>query len=87
MELDAIKSELRTYIRQQYRVAENDPDFSDEVHLYDYGYIDSFGAVQLISFLESRFALNFSPSDLATVPLRTVQEYASFIASRTNGGS
>ena len=85
MELESIKTELRDHIRQQYRVAPDDPDFSDEVHLYDYGYIDSFGAVQLIAFLESRFSVKFTDSDLAGVPLRTVQEFASFIVRRKNG--
>ena len=85
MELEPIKAEVRNHIREQYRVAADDPDFSDDVHLYDYGYIDSFGAVQLISFLESRFAVKFTDSDLTGIPLRTVQEFASFIARRKKG--
>ena len=85
MELETIKTEVRNHIRDKYRVAADDPDFSDEVHLYDYGYIDSFGAVQLISFLESRFSVKFTDSDLAGVPLRTVQEFATFIARRQKG--
>jgi methoxymalonate biosynthesis acyl carrier protein len=84
-DLDSIKLELRNYIREQYRIASDDPDFSDDVHLYDYGYIDSFGAVHLIAHLESRFAIKFTPSDLSSVPLRTVHEFASFIDQRRNG--
>jgi methoxymalonate biosynthesis acyl carrier protein len=85
MDIETIKSELRVYIRENYRVPQDDPDFSDAIHLYDYGYIDSFGAVQLIQHLESRFAIKFTPTDLAAVPLRTVQEFASFIDQRRNG--
>jgi methoxymalonate biosynthesis acyl carrier protein len=85
MDLISIKLEVRNYIREQYKVAEDDPDFSDDVHLYDYGYIDSFGAVRLVTHLESRFAIKFTPADLAAVPLRTVQEFASFIDQRRNG--
>ena len=47
MEIEAIKTELRNYIRENYRVPPDDPDFSDSIHLYDYGFVDSFGSVQL----------------------------------------
>jgi methoxymalonate biosynthesis acyl carrier protein len=85
MKPEAIQVEIRNHIRDEYRVAPDDPDFSDDVHLYDYGYIDSFGAVRLISFLESRFSVKFSDIDLAGTPLRTVREFASFISKRANG--
>ena len=85
MEMETIKSELRNYIREKYRVPADDPDFSDSVHLYDYGYVDSFGSVQLKAFVESTFAVQFSPKDLTTVPLNTVEQMASFVVKRKNG--
>lgn len=85
MELESIKSELRNYIRENYRVSETDPDFSDTVHLYDYGYVDSFGSVQLKAFVETKFSVRFSQTDLTTIPLNTVEQMASFVAKRTKG--
>ena len=47
MEPDKIMSALRSFIRQRFNVPEGDADFTDDVHLFDYGYIDSFGAIEL----------------------------------------
>jgi acyl carrier protein len=85
MELETIKSELRNYIRENYRVSNDDPDFNDAVHLYDYGYVDSFGSVQLKLFVESKFSVQFSQKDLTTVPLNTVEQMAAFVVKRKKG--
>ena len=84
MELEAIKAELRNYIRETHHVPPDDFDFSDSVHLYDYGYVDSFGAVQLKMFVETKFSVQFNPSDLTTVPLNTVEQVADFVVKRKN---
>lgn len=85
MELENIKTELRNYIRENYRVPADDPDFSDTVHLYDYGYVDSFGSVQLKSFIESKFTLQFTQKDLTTLRLNTVEQMAGFVVKRKKG--
>jgi acyl carrier protein len=85
MELETIKAELRNYIREKYRVPQDDPDFNDSVHLYDYGFVDSFGSVQLKAFVESKFSVQFSQSDLTTIPLNTVEQMAGFVVKRKKG--
>jgi acyl carrier protein len=85
MEMEAVKSELRNYIRENYRVSQDDPEFNDHVHLYDYGYIDSFGSVQLKAFVESKFSVQFTQTDLTTVPLNTVEQMAGFVVKRKKG--
>jgi acyl carrier protein len=85
MELESIKSELRNYIRENYRVPPDDPDFNDTVHLYDYGFIDSFGSVQLKTHIESKYTVQFSQKDLTTQPLNTVEQMAGFVVKRKKG--
>jgi D-alanine--poly(phosphoribitol) ligase subunit 2 len=85
METHEIMSELRQFIRQQFGIPENDPDFNDNVDLFNYGYIDSFGAVELTSFMESKFSTTVAESDWATLPLSTIQEISSFISKRQKG--
>jgi len=85
MEMEAIKTELRNYIRENYHIPQDDPDFSDNVHLYDYGYVDSFGSVQLKSFVEAKFSVQFSQKDLTTIPLNTVEQMAGFVVKRKKG--
>ena len=85
MEVDQAKAELRTYITDHFRVAQNDPEFNDDVHLFDYGYVDSFGAVDLISFVESKFSIKIRMADLAAHPLNTISQIAGFALQRQKG--
>ena len=85
MESDQVAAELRAFIKEHFKVPESDQDFTDEVHLFDYGYIDSFGAVELNSFLEKAFTVKVTESDLIAHPLNTIQEISEFIVNRKAG--
>lgn len=85
METESVKTEIRNYIREKYNVPADDPDFNDTVHVYDYGFVDSFGSVQLKTFIESKFAVQFSQKDLTTIPLNSVEQMASFVVKRKKG--
>ena len=85
METQEIATALRGFIREHYGVPENDSDFSDEVDLFNYGYIDSFGAVDLTSFIEKQFAIKFANSDWVTFPLSTIDQISSFVSKRRKG--
>lgn len=85
MQTDQIKSQLNEFIRKRFNVPDNDPEFNDEVHLFDYGYIDSFGAVELTTFVENQFGIKVSPSDLVAFPLNTISEITTFVERRKKG--
>jgi len=85
MEIQGMMSGLRNYIKEHFNVPENDPDFNDDVHLFNYGYIDSFGAVELINFVENEFSINISESDLVMYPLNTIHEISDFAIKRKKG--
>lgn len=85
MEIDQISQELRTFVRKRFQVPETDHEFTDDVHLFDYGYIDSFGAVELIAFVETAFGIKVRQSDLVAYPLNTVREIATFVLQRQRG--
>jgi acyl carrier protein len=85
MDLQSITTTLRDYIITHYSISTNDPDFSDDVHLFDYGYIDSFGAVDLVNFVQQRFEINVSQADMIAYPLNTINEIAQFAVLRKQG--
>ena len=85
MEIDEIMTELRQFIRQQYKVPDDDSEFTDDVHLFDYGYIDSFGAVDLNSFVKTKLGVEVTATDLVAYPLNTIREIATFVAKRKKG--
>lgn len=85
MHTDEIRSELRKFIRLQFAIPENDPDFSDDIDLFNYGYIDSFGAVELTGFIERQFGTTFADSDWTKFPLNSIREISTFVAKRLEG--
>ena len=38
----AVKDTLRSYIMEHFEIPADDPDFGDDVHLFDYGFVDSW---------------------------------------------
>lgn len=85
MDLNEIITQLRQFIRAQFNVTEGDKDFDDNVHLFDYGYVDSFGAVTLTSYVESTFGIAIKDTDMIAFPLNTIREIASFVVRRRSG--
>ena len=85
MENDHIATQIRQFVRQQFKVPDSDPDFNDDVHLFDFGYVDSFGAVTLTTFVESQFSIKISQNDMIAYPLNTINEIASFAVKRQKG--
>lgn len=82
MEKSEIATDLRGFIRREFGVPKDDPDFNDDVDLFNYGYVDSFGAVELTGFIESRFAIKFTNSDWSDHPLNTINQLSEFVAKR-----
>jgi methoxymalonate biosynthesis acyl carrier protein len=82
---EEIASELRRFIQQQFSIPEDDHDFSDNVDLFNYGYIDSMGAVELTGFVERQFGIVFADADWISSPLSSIREISAFVAKRIKG--
>lgn len=82
MEMTEITTVLRTFIMEKFEIPADDEDFDDDVHLFDYGYVDSFGAVTIIDFIKERFGVEITDSDLVTRELNTINEVATLISER-----
>ncbi len=85
MGIEEIKKTLHDHIVQRYAVPADDPDFTDDVHLFDYGYVDSFGAVDLVSFVQEAFGVKVGQADLIAYPMNTIHEIATFTLLRKKG--
>lgn len=49
-----LAAELSTFIRQRFQVAPDDPLFHDDTNVWEEGYVDSAGVVEVFAFLESK---------------------------------
>jgi D-alanine--poly(phosphoribitol) ligase subunit 2 len=85
MNEERIVDMLRDFIRKEFEVPSGDAAFNDDVHLFDYGYVDSFGAVKLTTFVERTFGVELKQSDLIAYPMNTIREIARFVIRRRAG--
>lgn len=81
--METIAQELEQHIRDRYEIEPDDDEFTRDVHLFDYGYIDSIGATALIAHIEKTYGVQVTNQDLMLYPMNTVHEIATFIAQKT----
>jgi len=81
--MEDIAKQLEEHIRTRYDIDPEDEDFSTDVHLFDYGFIDSIGATALIAHIEKTYGIEVTNQDLMLYPLNTVNEIAAFISKKT----
>lgn len=77
--MDDIERMIDEYLREQLEITEDDDDYGVELNLFDAGYLDSVGAMQLIVFIEERFAVEISQKDITLYPMNTIEEIASVV--------
>ena len=87
VELDRIMDDFRAFVKQRFEIADGDAAFGDDVHLFDYGYVDSFGAVDMTLYSEKKYGIHISNEDLVMNPLNTIREISTFIHRRVNQGA
>ncbi len=73
---------LMQMIREDQKIPGDDPDFSPDVDLFDYGYIDSFGIVNLIASVKQSYGVDMSMVDFYEPDYRTVRGIARFVDGR-----
>jgi acyl carrier protein len=48
---------IESFVRERFQIPPSDDLFSRQVNLWEEGYVDSLGVVEVIEFLERRFAV------------------------------
>jgi len=61
---------------------EVDEGFDADVNVFDYGYIDSLGAVRIITELEARYGIEITQRDLMLCPMSTINEIAAVVKEK-----
>jgi acyl carrier protein len=86
---DEIAQKIERFIRAEFTVADNDRSFTRDAHLYDRGFLDSSGVVELLSFVESTFDVAIEDqwlfSELFTTVNGITQVVATCVAGKLSG--
>jgi acyl carrier protein len=76
---DVAAREIERFIRERFQIAASESGFSRSVHLWEEGYVDSLGVVELIAFLDQRFQVTI-PEDVVFSPdFTTIDDIARFV--------
>jgi D-alanine--poly(phosphoribitol) ligase subunit 2 len=67
LDLEQVATDLETFIRERFEIASDDPGFHRQAHLWEQGYVDSTGAVELIAYVEDRYGITL-PEDVLYDP-------------------
>ena len=82
MKIDDICKILSDSLIELNKLKEDDENFSFEVDLFDYGYLDSFGVVELLAEISARFDLDLTNEDFYR-DLRNIDSIAKVIDKRS----
>lgn len=63
---------IRAYVEENFLISFDRETYGDTTDLFEAAVIDSYGMIDLISFLESRFGIEFSDDDLMSPDLTNV---------------
>lgn len=72
---------ISEFIREKFEIYD-DPDFTNDVHLFNEGFVDSFGAVEIINFVEETYNIEITQKDITLYPMNTVEEIAEVVESK-----
>lgn len=84
---DDIAAKVEQFIRSRFRVLETDSLFSHDVDLFDSGYVDSVGVVEMISFLEATFEIKVPEDSLFSDEFTTIDGISKIVQSCMNAVS
>ncbi|HVX94002.1 MAG TPA: acyl carrier protein [Polyangia bacterium] len=76
------ESTVEEFIRTRFRVRSDDEFFTRDVNLWDAGYVDSAGAVEMIAYLERTFAVTLPEEVLFDPDFTHIRGIARLIARR-----
>lgn len=76
-----IKERIRLYIRDNFLFG-NDMSITDDGSLLETGIVDSTGAMELVSFLETEFGLRVDDQDLVPENLDSITAMTDFVMRR-----
>jgi acyl carrier protein len=74
-----VAAAIEEFARREFSIKASDQRFDRSVDLFDDGYVDSIGVIELIQFLESTFAIDIPEEDLFSSEFSTIDGIARIV--------
>lgn len=81
--INDIISTLTEFINAHFDIGD-DPDYNADVDLFEYGFLDSMGAMEVIAFLEEEYSIEITQRDIVLYPMNTITEIAEVVSFKLN---
>lgn len=79
---DATRTAIRAFIVENFLFGDDSQPLDADLSLIDNDLIDSTGILELVGFLEERFAISVADADIVPANLDTIDRIAGFIARK-----
>jgi acyl carrier protein len=61
---EQVAAGIEAFVRRQFSISPTDPRFGRSAPLFDLGYVDSLGVVELLTFIEAEFGVRIPDEEL-----------------------
>jgi acyl carrier protein len=78
---EAVARDLERFIRERFQIADDEAGFSRRVNLWEEGYVDSMGVVEVIAFLEQQFRVNLPEEVVFSPEFTNIDDIARFVVN------
>jgi acyl carrier protein len=82
-----LESEIKQFIIENFMFGEEDYSFREDDSFLKKGLIDSTGVLELVAFVEEKYALAVEDEELVPENFDSISRLAEYIRKKTNGGS
>jgi acyl carrier protein len=79
---DATRTAIRAFNVENFLFGDDSHPLAPDLSLIDNDLIDSTGILELVGFLEERFAISIADADIVPANLDTIDRIAGFIARK-----
>lgn len=82
---ETIESTVKKYLASN-SLTEFGGKVTENTDLFEEGFIDSFGYIELVKFLEKEFQIRFTDDELVSNQLNTLNNITNMVQSKVNAG-
>ena len=80
-----VKTELRTFVEDNFLYMQPDLQLTDEDDLLEKGVVDSLGFVELVEEVQSRYGIDVRDEEISEENFGSIAAIARFVAARRTG--
>jgi len=79
----SVETQIKDYISKNLLFSDNGFPYPDEASFLEEGIVDSVGVMELVAFVEDKFGLKISDTDVTPDNFDSVGKLAAFIRKKT----